>query len=133
MSLISSGEAITDEALLKDVRDKMESCGMESSLQVATLRLLMDPPPEPRMTRVAPIVARLFPEERSAIVAAKQRTEDPSEWTAAIHERLMRHDALVIPSYLSYYITQGIVVDYIIGELNDQESYNEWSAKGALA
>lgn len=133
VSLLSSGEAVTDEARLTEVRDGMRSLGVSSSTQVAALRILKDPPPEPRMTKLAPIVAALYSAERKVLVAAKERTNDPAEWTIAVRESLHQRDGLVTSDYLLYVITQGIVVDYLIGELGDQESYNEWSARGALA
>lgn len=133
VTLLSSSRAITDEEKLRDVRDKMKACGMEASLQVAALRILMDPPPEPRMTKIAPLVASLFPEERRAAVEAMDRSDDPVEWTKAIHNCLSKRDGFEIPSFLSYVITQGVIVDYIVRELNDLDSYNEWDEKGALA
>lgn len=133
LSLLSSAEAVTDEDRLRDIRDQMIACGMDSSMQVAALELLRNPPAEVRMTRLAPIVAKLFPEEREALVRAKERSDNPVDWTQAVRDRLSMHNLLTIPSYLSYVITQGIMVDYLISELNDQESFNEWSAKGALS
>lgn len=133
VSLLCSSEPIGDVSTLKDVRDRMRTLGLESSLQVEALRILKDPPPEPRMTRIASIVAALFPDARMALVDAKDRSSDPAEWTLAIRKELASHNETSIPNYLLYVITQGIVVDYIIGELNDQESFNEWSAKGAIA
>ena len=85
------------------------------------------------MTRIAPIIASLFPEAREALVDAKSRTDDPVEWTYAVRAKLPERDKSALSDYLSYVITQGIIVDYVVGELHDQESYNEWSAKGALA
>lgn len=133
VAMLANGKAITNEAELADIRSKMQLCGLETSLQVAALHVLKDPPPEPRMTRISPIIARLFPEEREALIAAKERTDDPAEWTMAIRATLIKHEGIEIPSYLSYLITQGIIVDYIVRELNDQDSFNEWSARGALA
>lgn len=133
VSLLCDNEPLSDVTAVDDVRDQMRSLGLESSLQVAALRILKDPPPEPRMTRIAPIVAKLFPDARTALVDAKDRSSDPAEWTLAIRKELNSHSETSIPSYLLYVITQGVVVDYVIGELNDQDSFNEWSAKGALA
>lgn len=133
VALLSNGEAIDDETKLSDVRDAMKSLGVGSSGCVAALRILKDPPPEPRMTRIAPIIASLFPEAREALVDAKRRTDDPAEWTYAVRAKLPERDESALSDYLSYVITQGIIVDYVVGELHDQESYNEWSAKGALA
>lgn len=133
VTLLSNGEAITDEIRLGEVRDALKSLGVGSSACVAALRILKDPPSEPRMTRIAPIIASLFPEAREALVDAKSRTDDPVEWTYAVRAKLPERDKSALSDYLSYVITQGIIVDYVVGELHDQESYNEWSAKGALA
>ena len=132
-NILSYGQKVTDERVLRDIRDMMNACNLQPSLQVKVLRMLEDPPHDPLMKAVAPIIAALFPEEREVVAAVKEKSNDPAEWTMAIRESLATHEGLTIPSYLSYYITQGIIVDYLIGELKDQESFNEWSEKGALA
>lgn len=83
ISLLSSGDAVTDEARLAEVRDGMRSLGVSSSTQVAALRILKDPPPEPRMTKLAPVVSELFPkfapQSRGRITERPKRQSGPPQ------------------------------------------------------
>lgn len=133
VSLLSGSEAVTDEARLADVRDGMRLLDVDSSIQVAALRILKNPPPEPRMTRIAPIVTSLFPEAREAMAAAKEKTSDPREWSLAIRQSIDGSCTEGTKPQLMRIITQGIVYDYLCNELHDRESFDGWYRNGVVA
>ena len=133
VSLLSSGEAVTDEARLAEVRDSMRLLGVSASTQVAALRILKDPPPEPRMTRIAPIVSSFFPEAREAMVAAKEKSGVPREWSLAVRQSLSELGFDGVRPQLMRIITQGIVYDYLCNELHDRESFDGWYRNGVIA
>ncbi|SEH39387.1 MULTISPECIES: helicase HerA domain-containing protein [Atopobiaceae] len=133
VSLLSSGEAVADEARLVEVRDDMRSLGVSSSIQVAALRILKDPPPEPRMTRIAPIVSSFFPEAREAMVAAKEKSGVPREWSLAVRQSVSELGFEGARPQLMRIITQGIVYDYLCNELHDRESFDGWYRNGVIA
>lgn len=133
VSLLSSGEAVTDEARLVEVGDGMRSLGVSSSTQVAALRILKDPPPEPRMTRIAPIVSSFFPEAREAMVAAKEKSGVPREWSLAVRQSVSELGFEGVRPQLMRIITQGIVYDYLCNELHDRESFDGWYRNGVIA
>lgn len=133
IALLSSGDAVTDEARLAEVRDGMRLLGVSSSTQVAALRILKDPPPEPRMTRIAPIVASLFPEAREAMVSAKEKSVVPREWSLAIRQSVNESCFEDVRPQLMRIITQGIVYDYLCNELHDRESFDGWYRNGVVS
>lgn len=133
VSLLSSGEAVTDEARLAEARDGMRLLGVSASTQVAALRILKDPPPEPRMTRIAPIVSSFFPEAREAMVAAKEKSGVPREWSLAVRQSLSELGFEGVRPQLMRIITQGIVYDYLCNELHDRESFDGWYRNGVIA
>lgn len=133
VSLLSSGEAVIDEARLAEVRDGMRLLGVSASTQVAALRILKDPPPEPRMTRIAPIVSSFFPEAREAMVAAKEKSGVPREWSLAVRQSLSELGFDGVRPQLMRIITQGIVYDYLCNELHDRESFDGWYRNGVIA
>jgi hypothetical protein len=133
VSLLSSGEAVTDEARLAEVRDGMRLLGVSASTQVAALRILKDPPPEPRMTRIAPIVSSFFPEAREAMVAAKEKSGVPREWSLAVRQSVSELGFEDVRPQLMRIITQGIVYDYLCNELHDRESFDDWYRNGVIA
>lgn len=133
VTLLSSGEAVIDEARIAEVRDGMRSLGVSSSTQVAALRILQDPPPEPRMTKLAPIVAALFPKAREAMVAAREKTNVPREWSRAVRQSVNEFCSESMSPQLIRIITQGVVYDYLCNELRDRESFDDWYRNGAVA
>lgn len=130
ISLLSSGDAVTDEARLAEVRDGMRSLGVSSSTQVAALRILKDPPPEPRMTKLAPVVSELFPEVRSAIERAYHRTSEKAEWTTSAVSVLVGLVGLEVDETVKRVIVQGVITDYVLNELGDEKALYEWSKSG---
>lgn len=130
VSLLSSGEAVTDEAKLAEVRDGMRALGVSSSVQVAALRILKDPPPEPRMTKLAPVMTELFPEVRAAMERAYRKTTEKAEWTSTVEASLLALVDLEIDERIRRVIIQGIITDYVFNELRDEKALYEWSRSG---
>ena len=130
VSLLSSGKAVTDEARLSEVRDGMRALGVSASTQVAALRILKDPPPEPRMTRLAPVMTELFPEVRSAMEHVYRRTTEKAEWTSTTEAALLSLVGLEIDERVRRVIVQGIITDYVFNELRDEKALYEWSRTG---
>jgi hypothetical protein len=133
VSLLSSGEAVTDEARLREIKDHMRSLGASSSAQATALRLLKDPSPELRMTRLSPIVARLLPDLRKVMAAVKEKTNDEREWSLAIKRSVDAACPEGIPPQLMRIVIQGIVYDYLCNELRDRESFDDWYRNGVVA
>jgi len=132
MQALVAGESTRESLDLAKVRVQIKKSGIPSSLKAQALRILEEPPAEPRIRQLAPIISALFPEAREAAVSSKRCSTEPADWTRAIHAAIDRTNGE--PSeYLRLVITQGVLVDYLVGELHDQDSFNEWGAKGAFA
>lgn len=85
------------------------------------------------MTRIAPIVSSFFPEAREAMVAAKEKSGVPREWSLAVRQSVSELGFEDVRPQLMRIITQGIVYDYLCNELHDRESFDDWYRNGVIA
>ena len=86
--LLSNGTSITDESKLKDIVEKLRKNNIDSFAIVSTIKLLQNPPKEPRMSKFAPITASLFPELIETIKNAYKESAEISEWKNEVDNRL---------------------------------------------
>ena len=64
--VLAKGDRITDKDLLRDLREALDRIDLDSSMKVRILRTIQNPPEEPRMLSLAPIMGALFPNVREA-------------------------------------------------------------------
>ena len=131
-SLLSKCESVTDEAKLRDLREKMSSLGLGAARQVAALETLRNPPAEPRMTKLAPIMSELFPDAKAAVVQAVDASSEMREWTEHVRDALQRECAQVECGQVERDIIQAIFVDYLYVEQNDAQKLERWTREGGL-
>lgn len=131
-SLLSKCESVTDEAKLRDLREKMSSLGLGAARQVAVLETLRNPPAEPRMTKLAPIMSELFPDAKAAVVQAVDASGEMREWTERVRDALQRECAQVECGQVERDIIQAIFVDYLYVEQNDAQKLERWTREGGL-
>ena len=130
--LLSSGASISKETILEDIRSKMNSMHLVASVQATVCRMLANPPREPRMTKLAPIMDALFPEIKATVKDLYSETTDPKEWTMSAETALVRNYPVEISSQTRRDIIQGIMTHYLLNELNNINALKEWCEKGGL-
>lgn len=86
--LLSNGTQITDETKLREINEKLRKNNIDSYAIVSTIKLLQDPPKEPRMSKFAPITAAMFPELIETIKNAYNESAEISEWKNEVDIRL---------------------------------------------
>lgn len=129
---ISSGKKVDKGIVLRDIKPRLHEMGVDGSVQVAIMSLLLNPPEEPRITRVAPIMSALFPDVRRAVVDAYARTSDPRKWTASAEAALLTWTNDQISNLTRRDIIQGIITDYVLNELDRMSDLQRWSVEGNL-
>jgi hypothetical protein len=130
--LLSSGARIDEDVLLHDIRPRLGGLGIDASVQVGILRFLSNPPAEPRMTKIAPIMSALFPEAKTAIRDAYAETHRPGEWTASVDASLQRDAGQQIEGQTRRDAIQAIITDYVLNELGRIDDLERWSREGGL-
>lgn len=129
--LLCEGIAVTNEAELAEMKNKMNGLNIKASVKVQALRSLRSPQTPPPYTKLAPIVAELFPAVRSAFVESFARTNETAQWTddvdAAIHAQVQG-----IEEELRRSIRQCVITDYLHNELGKTDLLELWANKGGV-
>ncbi len=131
-SLLCRGIAVGDEAKLSELRMKLDRLCLRASTKVMVLKLAKNPPASPRFTKLAPVMAELFPAVRSAFVASFARTSETTCWTDDVDEAIRSTLQSDIEETLLRDIRQSIVTDYLYNELGKVDLLEKWSNVGGV-
>lgn len=130
--LISSGTKLDEGTVLREIKPRLHDMGVDGSTQANVIGFLLNPPEEPRMTRIAPMMSALFPDVRKAVIDAYARTSDPRKWTASAEAALLAWTNEQISEMTRRDIIQGLITDYVLNELNRMDDLRRWSIEGGL-
>ena len=130
--LLSNGTKIDLEVLVNDIRSSLNKLGVSASAQVCICKLLENPPTEPRMTKLAPIMSELFPNVRTAVEQAYSESRVPEEWTRAADNALLDGTAHDISAQVRRDIIQAVITDYIFNKLGKVNDLQKWTLEGGL-
>lgn len=130
--LLSSGTKLSREVILTDIIPSLSEIGIPASVQVAVARQLENPPKEPRMTKLAPIMSALFPKVREAVVTAYNDNPEASEWTNRAEEALLNNLNCTISDITRRDIIQAVITQYVYMELGNRNDLDKWKKEGDL-
>lgn len=130
--LLSKGTKMECEKILTDIIPILRRNNIKASIQVAVVKQLENPPKEPRMTKLAPIMSALFPKIKAAVISAYNDNTDASEWTNCAEEVLMQYRMNEIDDRTRRDIIQAIITDYVYNELGNQTDMQKWAENGGL-
>lgn len=128
-TLLSNGDKIDNELMLKE---KLEALHIENSVKVTIMKWIKNPPKEPKMTKLAPIMSALFPSVKRAVISAYSEANSPKEWTILAQNELNNLNANQIQSQVRRDIIQGIITDHIYLEKNNLADLQKWAETGGL-
>lgn len=131
--LLSKGMKLPKEVIIKEFLPSMKTINISSAVQVAIMRLLENPPREPRMTRLAPIMNDLFPEIKTEVARVYPESNDKTEWTKQARITLEKRYGNEIEPQTRRDIIQGIMTYYFINELNNESVLEDWVENGGLS
>lgn len=130
-SLISKMDSISDELILKELSVKLDKLNLTDSIKVSIINWLSNPPKDPKMTKMAPIMSAIYPELIDAVKKSYDESSDPKEWTYAIVTNLHNINP-IISGQLRRDIVQSIITNYIYIIKNDIKAIQDWKANGGL-
>jgi len=131
-SILAKGTEITDESTLQEMKAAMSRLGLAASMRASILKAMANPPTEPRMTRLAPMMSALFPAVRKAARIAVAQTDDVAEWTRATEHALADACATELEDRVRRVIVQGVITDHVYNELRDEAAFRDWYQKGGM-
>lgn len=130
--LLSKGTQISQEEIVRDIRPKLNRIGMDASSQVTVYKMLLNSPAEPRMTKLAPVMSRLFPQAADTMQRVYNETSDASEWTRQVEQQLLETVRVHMDDQVRRDIIQCIVTDYLIHKINNEADFQKWAVEGGL-
>lgn len=117
---------------MKEIVDSLRKMHITPSIRVRIINMLLDPPTEPRMTKLAPVMSSLFPDMRRAIEKAYTEDNNPVEWTDIAENELRKISEGKIADQVRRDIIQAIITDYIYNQLGRIDDLEKWQIEGGL-
>lgn len=130
--LLCNGIKIDKEVNMKEIVDSLRKMHITPSIRVRIINMLLDPPTEPRMTKLAPVMSALFPDMRRAIEKAYTEDNNPVEWTDIAENELRKISEGRIANQVRRDIIQAIITDYIYNQLGRIDDLEKWQIEGGL-
>lgn len=127
---LSKGTAVSRETILGEISPVLQEMRIACSVRAAIFKLLQNPPKEPRMTKLAPIMSALFPNVRKAIERAYFESREPMEWTIAAEAALQSTVNAALQDQVRRDIIQAIVTDYVYNKLGNSNDVERWTKEG---
>ena len=132
-NMLSKGVKITSEKELKEINKTLDAMHADSYIRVATLRILENPPKEPRMTKIAPLMGVLFPEVKDSVEKSFNEASKAKEWTLAAEAALKESGANELDDIVRRDIIQGVITYYFLNVISKPAYLKEWRSTGGLA
>ena len=101
-------------------------------MKVRILRTIQNPPEEPRMLSLAPIMGALFPNVREATKDEIKRCTDVRQWTVAADSALRASVSHRIDDIVRTVVIQGIMTDILHVQEQNDKAFSDWHENGGL-
>lgn len=131
VDLLCKGTAVEKEVILKEIKPVLSKLGVPSSVKASAYHMLEKPYKEPRMTKIAPVIAAVFPELLEKVEAEINTSKNEKLWTDAANNELLSYK-LELDEQTRRDIVQGIITYYFIYKNNDINRLRDWSINGGL-
>ena len=128
-NLLSNGTQISKNVIEDNVKPILNKLKVDSSLKVATIKMLVNPHEQPRMTKLAPIFDSLFPSITEAVKSSYVDSHEPEEWTKSAENAIeelcpgaMVEDATrrdMIQCAMTYYLLN------VVDKVDDLQRWSE--------
>lgn len=126
-TFLSKGEKLP----VVDSKEKLDSVNISIIAKNIAIEYLQNPPTEPRMTKLAPIMAALFPKAYEATKNTYVMNQDnPALWTNDIINGLQTHyhvDKLNMDEQVRRDVVQALITQYVFNEIHQEAKLEEWT------
>lgn len=126
-TLLSKGAKIS----LPDSMKELDLLNISFIAKEIAIEYLKNPPTEPRMTKLAPIMAALFPKAYEATKNTYVMNQDnPALWTNDIINGLQTHyyiDKLNMEEQVRRDVVQALITQYVFNEIHQETKLEEWT------
>lgn len=130
--VLSSGREVPAYELQNDIKPRLNKIGLDASIKVKALDMMVNPAEQPRMTKMAIIYDALFPTITEAVKAAYQETSEASVWTKYAEDAVHELGIDDMTTRLRLDIIQCGVTYYLINVADKIADLEKWSEMGGL-
>lgn len=130
--ILSSGREVPADELQNDIKPRLNKIGLDASIKVKALDMMVNPAEQPRMTKMAIIYDALFPTITEAVKAAYQETSEASVWTKYAEDAVHELGIDDMTTRLRLDIIQCGVTYYLINVADKIADLEKWSEMGGL-
>lgn len=130
--VLSSGREVPADGLQNDIKPRLNKIGLDASIKVKALDMMVNPAEQPRMTKMAIIYDALFPTITEAVKAAYQETSEASVWTKYAEDAVHELGIDDMTTRLRLDIIQCGVTYYLINVADKIADLEKWSEMGGL-
>lgn len=124
--MLAYGISVGTEAELHSIRERLDRLHIGASTKVSILRTVQNPPNEPHMTKLAPIMSSLFPDVVKTVERELKSSNEAEQLTRAAEAALGASINRDIDSRTRRVIIQGIMTDILYLQMQDSKSYDDW-------
>lgn len=124
--MLAYGISVGTKAELHSIRERLDRLHIDASAKVKILRTVQNPPAEPRMTKLGPIMSTLFPNVAKVVDDERKRSDEAEQWTRAADAALRSSIDRDIDSRTRQTIIQGIMTDVLYLQMQDTQAYSDW-------
>jgi hypothetical protein len=131
--LLSKGTQLKRENDLSEIKEIVDKLDIHSYSKVLILKMLINPPSEPRMTKLAYIYSEMYPSVLKVIRESCLTMSDESIWTQNAENELRNYiQGAEIEEQSRRDIVQAVFTQYLFNEINDVAKLQDWQRKGGL-
>lgn len=124
--MLAYGISIGTKAELHSIRERLDRLHIDASIKVSILRTAQNPPAEPHMTKLAPIMSALFPNVVKTVERELKSSNEAEQLTRAAEAALGASINREIDNRTRRVIIQGIMTDILYLQMQDSKSYDDW-------
>lgn len=117
--LLSNGTRLDKDVVLKEIRPKLVAMNLSSSVQVRIIKMLLNPPAVPRMTKIAPVVAELFSETLKGMKEVYSESSDSLALTEVANSALNDIYGNDIDLQVKRDLIQGLVTYFLLVKMQE--------------
>ena len=130
--ILSSGREVPADELQNNIKPRLNKIGLDASIKVKALDMMVNPAEQPRMTKMAIIYDALFPSITEAVKSAYQETPEPNVWTKYAEEAAKAFGISDMDARLRLDMIQCGVTYYLINVVDKIDDLQKWSEFGGL-
>lgn len=131
--LLSKGTQLGKETIVSEIKVILDRLNINSYSKVLVMKMLNNPPEQPRMTKLAPIYSSMFPTVLDVVKESCLNISDEAIWTQNAErelENITRNQ--IQDEQVRRDIIQSIFTQYLYIELNDVNRLQDWRKRGKL-